>query len=483
MATTTKKAAPTTGYGYVNAFPGMLAAFSQWDWFEDNPDVLWPASVRTFTKMPREDGRLASLLRAIGLPIRQTRWSIDPNGARPEVVKLVAGDLGLPIRGDNEDASPSPRTKFSWSQHLRWALKFQQFGHAVFERIYEIEDGRAHLVQLAPRPSSTIAFWDVGLDGGLDGLQQWPAGTLGWSGGVFPASLGGAKMIPGNRLLTYVHEQDPGVWVGNSIIRPAYGNWRFKNELQRIEVAAARRHGIGTPVINVSEEESEDTDRLDLYGQIAQQWRSGDNAGVAFPFGTDGKIIGVTGTLPGDLIRQGIEWHDKQMGIVCLAHFLNLDSGGSYALASVLTDPFIEAENAEAEMIKDFAQAGIIEELVTVNWGPDEPCPLLTFEEIGARQDATAAALQLLVTAGLITPDKKLEAYQRLILGLPPADPATAEPDPDDGGDPAHVPSEPPAVKTQPGNRVPVRAHSRRNRPARAAKAAATAGSQLEMEF
>lgn len=439
----TKLAAPVADKGYVNAFPGMLAAFSQWDWFEENPEVLWPASVRTFTRMPREDSRLSSLLRAIGLPIRQTRWSIDPNGARDEVVEHVAGDLGLPIRGGDDDApTPRMRDRFSWSQHLLWALKFQQFGHAVFERRYEIDGGRAHLVRLSPRPASTIAFWDVGLDGNLDGLQQWPAGTLGWTGGAYPASLGGAPAIPGNRLVVYVHDQDPGVWVGNSILRPAYGNWRLKTRLQRIEVAAAERHGIGTPKINVSPEESEDAERMDYYGQIAQNWRSGSTAGVAFPAGTDATIMGVTGTLPGDLIRQGIVWHDKQMGIVCLAHFLNLDSGGSYALASVLTDPFIQAENAEAEMIRDTAQAGVIEDIVSVNWGPDEPAPRLCFEEIGSRQDATAAALQLLVTAGLLTPDKRLEAFERQTLGLPPPDPAADTADPDLGGNPTHVPTE-----------------------------------------
>jgi len=449
----TRKAAPVAEMGYVQAFPGMLAAFSQWDWFEENPELLWPASVRTFTRMPREDSRLASLLRAVGLPIRRTEWSIDPNGARDEIVEHVAGDLGLPIRGD-EQSRPKPplRDRFSWSQHLQWALKFQQFGHSVFERIYQVDDaGRAHLARMSPRPSSTIAFWDVALNGDLSGLQQWPAGTLGWTGGVFPASLGGTKMIPGNRLLVYVHDQDPGVWVGNSIIRPAYGNWRYKVELQRIEVIAARRHGVGTPKIKVSEEESEDQDRLDFYGQIARDWRSGSDSGVALPFGTDAEIMGVTGTLPGDLIRRGIEWHDKQMGIVCLAHFLNLDSGGSYALASVLTDPFVDAENAEAQMIRDAAQAGIVEDIVQVNWGRDEQPPMLAFEEIGSRQEATAAALQLLVTAGLLTPDRRLEAFERQTLGLPAPDPDSREPDPDAGGAPAQ-PAQPgqPSVEAAP---------------------------------
>lgn len=476
---TTKKVAPVTELGYVQAFPGMLAAFSQWDWFEQNPELLWPSSVRTFTRMAREDSRLASLLRAVGLPVRRTRWMIDPNGARPEVVEHVASDLGLPVKGDDDDDEPRPRMRgrFSWSQHLQWALKFQQFGHSVFERVYEVDDsGRAHLSRLSPRPQSTIAFWDVALNGDLTGLQQWPAGTLGWTGGVFPASLGGTKMIPGNRLLSYVHDQDPGTWVGNSLLRPAYGNWMFKVELQRIEVIAARRHGVGTPKINVSEDESTDQTRLDFYGDIATQWRSGMSAGIALPFGTDAEIMGVSGTLPGDLIRQGIVWHDKQMGLNCLAHFMNLDGGGSYALASVLLDPFIEAENAEAEMIRDTAQSGIVEDIVTVNWGPDEPVPMLTFEEIGSRLELTAASMQLLAQAGLVVPDQPLQSYVRQNLGLPSPDPDTAVPT--DAGmspQPSTVGDQPPdpdagddasgsndfSISNSAG-RVPVRAYTRR---------------------
>jgi len=81
--------------------------------------------------------------------------------------------------------------------------------------------------------------------------------------------------------------------------------------------------------------------------------------------------------------------------------------------------------------------------------------PLLVFDEIGSRQDATAAALQMLVNAGLITPDPRLESFVRTAAGLPGVDPEA------DAADP--VP-EPPQL-TDAGKaaaRVFVRAHSRR---------------------
>jgi hypothetical protein len=103
-----------------------------------------------------------------------------------------------------------------------------------------------------------------------------------------------------------------------------------------------------------------------------------------------------------------------------------------------------------ADDVRDVAQAHIVEDLVDLNFGPDEPTPLLVFDEIGSRQDATAAALQMLVNAGLLTPDERLELYVRQATGLPSRDPNAPEP-----------PPEPDAPPVQPGPA----ATGRRNRP------------------
>lgn len=439
----TKIAAPVTEKGYTNAFPGILAGFGSWDLFEENPELLWPMSVRTFTRMARSDTRVASILQAIGLPVRRANWWIDQNGASDEVTEFVARDLGLPIRTAEDDTKPKPASsgRFNWSKHLKTALKFQQFGHQVFERIYSVDDaGRAHLARLASRPSSTLAYWDVAASGDLLSIQQWPVGTALMGGeGNQVAYIGGTPSgspIPADRLIVYVRDQDPGVWFGNSVLRPSYGNWVWKTQLMRIEAVAAERHGVGVPLINVSEEESNDPDRMTLYGQMAQNWRGGSSAGVALPFGTDAHIMGPEGNMPAGFIRQAIEWHDRQMALGALMHFMNLDRGGSYALASALTDPWVEAVQTVADDIQDVGQEQVVEDLVALNWGADEPVPMLGCDEIGSQQEATAAALQLLQAAGLITPDGRLESFVRTQMGLPAADPDTRPEEPTDQTDP-----------------------------------------------
>jgi hypothetical protein len=443
-----KTAAPRSEKGYVISAPQWAGPL---DPFEIVPELQWPNSIQTYTKMGREDARIASVLRAIGLPIRRTTWRIRPNGARDEVVQFVATNLGLPVEGVSDDVpTPRMRDRFSWRRHLQQALTAQQHGHAVFEQVYRIEGSgantRAVLHKLAPRPQSSIAYWQVAQDGSLVGIQQWPAGTFA-APGMFiasPTSMG--SLIGVKQLVVYVRDPDPGVWTGNSLLRPAYKHWKLKDELIRIEAAAARRHGIGVPWIKGNASDSEDEARMDELLAIASQYSGGASAGLALTEGEEAGIMSPAGT-PMDP-RRAIEYHDHQMALVALAHFLNLDGkGGSYALASVQADTFVQSVQAVADDIRDVAQAHIVEDLVDVNWGPDEPTPLLVFDEIGSRQDAAASALQMLVNAGLLTPDERLELFIRQSAGLPSPDPDAPEPpepgEPDDPADP-NEPAAPP---------------------------------------
>ena len=455
-----KTAAPRTEKGYVNPIPGNMSAWGlpMLDQFEQNPDCTWPNSVWTYGRMMREDARVASVFRAVELPIRRTPWRIRPNGARPEVVKHVSTCLGLPIEGaDDDDPTPRVRGNFSWARHLQQALRYLRFGHAVFEIVYRYDEAeqRHYLRKLAPRPQSSIAYWNVDRDGGLISIQQWPAGTFGGPGMVVMAPSEMGRPISVDRLVVYTHDMDPGVWVGNSLLRPAYKHWVWKDELMRIEAAAARRHGIGVPWMKANEDESEDETRMDEILDIASNYGGGESAGLALTAGEEFGIASPTGT-PMDP-RRAIEYHDHAMALVVLAHFLNLEGkGGSYALADVQAGTFDQSVQTVAEDVREITQAFVVEDIVTRNWGADEPVPLLVFDKIG--KDIMAAALQMLVAAGLLTPDARLEQFLRSAAGLPGSDPETErEPETDNEQD-----DEPSAPQTR---SAAARARQRREHP------------------
>jgi hypothetical protein len=398
--------APVNEIGYAQAV--------NYNWWlyenETTPELIWPQSVFVFDQMRRQDAQVASVLRAVTLPV----WRIDPAGARARVVKFVADDLGLPIVGKNPTAPPRLKDRFSWQEHLRQALMMLVFGHMYFEQVYRVDEGgnAAHLRKLAPRPPKTIERIDVAPDGGLIAIKQY------WT-----STTEQPKPIPVDRLVAYVHDREGGNWLGNSLLRPAYKHWLIKDRLLRVQAQTIERNGMGIPLYKG--QDGAETDDIAKGAAMAQAWRAGEAAGSAVPFGADLVLRGVEGTLPD--AQPAIDYHDSQIARAVLAHFLNLGTQtGSWALGTTFADFFTLSLQTLAQQIADTATQHIIEDLVDANFGENEPAPRLVFDEIGSRQAATAEALKSLVDAGIVHPDQVLEETSRQQYGLPPADPATA---------------------------------------------------------
>ncbi|GAB7039712.1 MULTISPECIES: phage portal protein family protein [Catenuloplanes] len=400
-------AAPVSEIGYANPHAG--------DWWtvldeEPTPELRWPRSVEVYDAMRSQDAQVASVLRAVTLPVRRTPWRIDPAGARDEVVQLVADDLGLPIVGADGTRPPPARVRdrFSWPEHLRQALLMLPFGHAFFEQVYRITDDgrRARLRKLAPRMPRTIERIDVDHDGGLISITQFSAkaGQL-------------QRPIPVSQLVAYVHDREGGNWFGRSLLRPAYKHWLIKDRLLRVDAQTIERNGMGIPVYEGADGESD----LSAGLKMAKAWRAGDSSGAATPHGAKLRLAGVEGSLPN--AQPSIRYHDEQIARAVLAHFLNLGTQtGSWALGTTFADFFTLSLQTLAQQVADVATSHIVEDLVDVNFGEDEPAPRVTFDEIGSRQAATAQALKMLFDAGAIFPDRTLEETLRQQYGLPPKD-------------------------------------------------------------
>ncbi|MFH5209262.1 hypothetical protein ACHIPZ_13810 [Antrihabitans sp. NCIMB 15449] len=415
-------AAPLTEIGYVN---GRGTDWQQWDEDERVPELQWPQSVHTFSRMLKEDGRVSSVLQAIGLPIRRTVWRIDPNGASDEVVEFVAENLGLPITGVEVTSRPRSRGRFSWAEHLQTALLMLPYGHSYFEQIYRFDDdGKFRLRKLAPRPQKSIMRIKVALDGGLVSIEQSAPADSGGAGGwgITPHEIGVS------RLVAYVRDPEPGIWTGSSLLRPAYKHWILKDELMRVQAVAAKRNGLGMPVGTAA---SDDPDEVKRMKDLATASRGGMQSGVGLAKDEKFEYKGVTGTVLD--MGAAIDYHDKQIALAGLAHFLNLDRGGSYALASVQADTFVQSVQTFAESIADVANSHIVEDLVDINFGKDVPAPRIVFDEIGSRQDATATSLSQLVQAGLLDPDEVVKILVRQSLGIP----TQPQPDPESAPTPA----------------------------------------------
>lgn len=391
---------------------------------EETPELQWPRNIAVYDRMRRQDAQVVSVLRAMTLPIRRTKWRIDPSGCRPEVARQVADDLGLPLVGEEEQPVLRTRDRFSWPEHLRLALLMLPFGHSVFEQVYRIDEaGLARIRKLAWRPPKTISRIDVAPDGGLVAIHQHGTGA---------ASIDTKMGV--DRLAVYVNDREGGNWLGQSLLRPAYKYWLLKDRALRIQAQTLDRNGMGVPVYESSElhdsvtgddRTKREKDEIAAGLMLAKGLRSGDNAGASTPHGAKLRLMGVEGTLPDADVP--IRYYDEQIARSVLAHFLNLGTEtGSWALGSTFEDFFTLSLQTVGLQIQDVTNQHVIEDLVDINWGPNEPAPKLVFDEIGSKHPATADAIKALIDCGAITADQKLDDFLRTAYGLPGADPATA---------------------------------------------------------
>lgn len=409
---------PTAEVGHVTGLPNWWGAPDD----EETPELRWPKNVEIYDRMRRQDGQVISVLRAVTLPIVRTPWRLDPNGARPEVVEFVADNLGLPIVGEEPKAAPRTRDRFSWAEHLRLALLQLTFGHSFFEQVYRLDDaGMLRLRKLAWRPPRTISKVDVARDGGLVAIEQQ-----------------GAKdtvRMEVDRLVAYVSDREGGNWLGQSLLRPAYKYWLLKDRLLRVGAQTVDRNGLGIPTYTAPESPADlkgedrekwEKDQVANGLKVAKAMRSGESAGVSLPHGATLKAQGVDGTLPD--AEKWVRYYDEQIARAVLAHFLNLGTEtGSWALGSTFADFFTLSLQTVGMAIADTANQHIVEDLVDLNWGEDEPAPRITFDEIGSRHPLTAEAIKALVDAKALTPDPGLEQYLRTTFGLPALDKSSGD--------------------------------------------------------
>lgn len=384
------------------------------DVYEHIPDLTYPLSVDVYAQM-RRDGRLASVLSGYTLQLRRAQWQLNGSGCRPEVVQLVADCLGLNVQGES---SPSGfrRHGVSWNEHLRAALSHLTFGHAGFELVAEIADGKARLATLAERlPHSIAAIHSDPKTGAFLGVDQ--------------TTVRGPQrgpQITADRMAWYAHEREGSAWQGVSLLRPAYGPWLIKREMIRVAAISNRRWGAGVPVAEALPGTNPTPAQMREAQEMMSAARAGDQAGAAVPPGFVGKILGLSGSVPDTLAF--IEWLNREMSSAALMQHLDLGqggNGGSRALGQAFVDSWTLALESIGENIADTATRQIAARIVDWNWGPDEPVPVVSVSGVGSRREVTAESLQLLLNSGALSADPALEAWVRREYRLPERDEQT----------------------------------------------------------
>lgn len=389
---------------------------------EPVPELQWPLSIGVYDRMLR-DAQVLSVVQAVTLPILAASWRLDPNGARDEVVEQVADDVNLPIKGtDDPPDRPRTRDRFSWSQHLEWALLQVAYGHMPFEQVARIDErGRARLRKLAPRWPKTLTAINTAPDGGLVSIEQQqltgdPRGSM------------RAPVIPVSRLVMYSYRRQAD-WRGQSMLRPMYKHWLLKDAALRGWATMLDRNGQGIAVYKGAPGETD----LSAGQKMASDLRGGSRAGGAIPHEAELDLVTPRGVLPDH--DKFVRYQDELMAKAGLAHFLNLGQAagtGSWALGTTFADFFIMSLDRLASSVSDVGTQHVVEDIVDWNWGPEERAPRIVCDTVGKTGAVLATALKALIDAGAIRNDPALEAYMREQLKLPAAAPRNPTPPQED---------------------------------------------------
>jgi hypothetical protein len=423
---------PVGEMGQVNI--GGVLPWAEIGWVDQTehvPELTWPRSIQTYNQM-RTDSQCQGLYLGCTMPIRRYKWFVAPNGARDEVVQAFADDVNLPLQGELAQNKPRTRDKFHWGNFLRQALLATVYGFYYFENIGVIRDGMWRLVDLAPRPPSTVSQVKVDEHGALVSIRQ----AVGIS----------SPEIPANRLTPMVWELEGGNWFGRSMFRCVYKNWLIKDRLLRVDAMKHDRNGLGVPWIEAPVGATKQ--QIEYLNQLAQSFRAGDMSGASTPAGAKLTLVGTTGGIP-DTVAS-IKMHDEAMARAFLMMFIQLGQtqSGARALGESFIDYFTLTQETIALWVEEAVSEFLIEDWVDWNYGIDENAPRIEHER-DPDPDLSIADIAALVSNNVLHVDPELESYFRDKYALPSYTP------PEESPTPPPVPSPtptPPVSQPQPPN-------------------------------
>lgn len=412
-----------------------LRHFSGYISEEFDADLRGTRAVKVYDEMRRNEPTVAVGLRAIKWVLGQVNWSVHPGGETPaddEAATFLDSCL--------DDCS------HSWSKVVRDALTCLDFGFAWLEVVYKqrrgsdaapasrYDDGRIGWRKLVLVGQDSVTRWRFDDTGGVQALVQTVEGSVGEKR---PSEVG----IPIEKSLLFRIDDEKGNPEGVSLLRSCYLPWYTKKMLQEIEAIGIERDLTGVPKIHLPVNATS-TD-MTKAKQLLEQWKADDMSGWVLPqFGPgqherwDVDVVNSPGNKQVDS-NTVIQRYDLAIARTFLAQFLLLgQQTGSWALGRDQRDLFELALGAILQMVEDIVNRFLVPPLFRLNgFGVLTALPQIRPGRI-SKADMTkfATAVQALIGAGILTPDRELERFTRSEFDLPELLDEPGEQQPEDTG-------------------------------------------------
>ncbi|NQD39981.1 phage portal protein family protein [Glutamicibacter halophytocola] len=362
---------------------------------EYNRNLIGRRGLRIWDEMRRADATVGASLRAVKLPIRSTKFFMNP-AAEDESNKKIAGFVEWNLF-----------SRLKWSQVLNEILTHLEFGFSVHEMVFDVEevDGveRIVLTKLAFRKQTSVESWQASKT--EMGIQFRKA-----DGTVVP--------IPLEKIVVFTNEQEGDNFEGRSILRTAYKHWFYLDKFYQIDAIGHERHSLG--VVKIKYPTAATDKQRNAARAAARNLRASEEAFIEEPAGWDINFMDMQGSSLKE-IHPSIDKHERQIFVNVLAQFLNIGASGSSGTRSTSEDHH-ELLNQSVQAILDYIKdtmGYVVKTLVDLNFNVDKYPTVGSSDIDQGNIEVLADALNKFTNAGLITPTEEDEAHVRNLLGLP----------------------------------------------------------------
>lgn len=329
----------------------------------------------------------------------------------------------------------------SWDATLQNILSMLVYGWSFHEIVYKVRGGHTN----DPRTNSNYKDYRIGWRKwpvrAQETLQEWMLDTQGGIQGMVQTdpSGGGMHRIPIDKALLFRTTTNRNNPEGYSLLRNAYRPWFYKRRIEEIEAIGIERDLAGLPIAYVPPEYLSSTASnaqkavLQSITEIVQNVKRNEQEGIVFPAAYDeqgNRIFDIT-LLSAAGARQFdtggvIQRYDHRIAMSLLSDFILLGSDrvGSFALGTAKIDLWTLAVDSIAKSIAEVVNQYAIPRLLKLNAMRLDKLPVLTYGQVNSVElTEVADFVSKLAAAGVLMPDRELEAHLRNMADLPEPEP------------------------------------------------------------
>lgn len=394
------------------------------------PSLVGINGRRTYREMSDNDPIIGGVLAAYRRVLSQLNFYFDPADDSVEAHQI------LEFIEECWDDMRKP-----WDQIVGAIASNLVYGWSLFEILFKkrdgynrnsrysskYDDGKWGWHDLVIRSQETLLRWE------MDQYGSYGDGVIAFQ--MVDPSGAGLLRIPRAKFLLFTVEDYKESPEGRSILRNAFVPYYYKKRIQEIQAVGIERDLAGFPLVTVPAEwmtaDSSAANKASIASlkQFVSNVKRNSQEGAVLPVMFDDKgnqlvkfeLLASGGSRQLD-VAGALKRYDDAIAISLLAGFLTLghDGTGSLALGVTKTDLWLMAIQATGRSIVDVINKQLIPQILRINGIDDSLSPKLAFGSISDTDLAPIfGAISGMVTAGVLTPDAKLEAWIRESMGAP----------------------------------------------------------------